>query len=346
MFRKLALKQNSTLAEPIDLELLGKVANEQASVNVFADYQSRRSDNTLRRQRSELTNFAEFIGSRGGEVGELAEDALAWRGITWGLVSAFVLYMLKSGYAVGSVNAHLSTIKTYAKLSARSGGIDAQEAALVQTVEGYSRNDGERVNGHRQAAGVPERVSSKKRKANYLTPEQVEQLKSLPDTTTAQGRRDKLMLCLLAEHGLRVGELSALTVSAIDTSSGEMRFYRQKVNKWQTHELSADTLAAAREYISVDLRAHHTPESVLLRGSRRGGKLAFRRMSERAIYQRVAEYGERLGISCLGPHDLRHTLATRLARSGKSLTELLAVFGWSSPAMALRYIEQSKVVKV
>src|SRR5512146_2225964 len=123
MFRKLAIKQDtqeSSLAEPVELELLGKAANEAASQNVFGEYQSRRSENTLRRQRSELANFALFIRSRGAECGELSAEPDAWRGVSWGLVSAFVLHMLKQGYAVGSENAHLSTIKTYAKLSARA----------------------------------------------------------------------------------------------------------------------------------------------------------------------------------------------------------------------------------
>ena len=34
-----------------------------------------------------------------------------------------------------------------------------------------------------------------------------------------------------------------------DLAAGELRFYRPKVDKIQTHKLTADTLAAARAYL-------------------------------------------------------------------------------------------------
>ena len=82
-----------------------------------------------------------------------------------------------------------------------------------------------------------------------LTPDQAARLKAQPDTP--QGRRDALLLCLLLDHGLRVGEVAGLAVRDFDLAAGELRFYRPKVDKIQTHRLTADTLAAARAYLAA-----------------------------------------------------------------------------------------------
>ena len=46
-----------------------------------------------------------------------------------------------------------------------------------------------------------------------------------------------------------VQEVAGLEVRDFDLAAGELRFYRPKVDKIQTHKLTADTLAAARVYL-------------------------------------------------------------------------------------------------
>ena len=43
-----------------------------------------------------------------------------------------------------------------------------------------------------------------------------------------------------------VQEVAGLAVRDFDLAAGELRFYRPKVDKIQTHKLTADTLAVAR----------------------------------------------------------------------------------------------------
>src|SRR4051812_28736480 len=71
-------------------------------------------------------------------------------------------------------------------------------------------------------------------------------LKTRPDTS--QGRRDALMMCLLLDHGLRVGELAGLEVTAINLQDGTLTFYRPKVDKVQIHTLTKDALRAAKAW--------------------------------------------------------------------------------------------------
>jgi integrase len=53
--------------------------------------------------------------------------------------------------------------------------------------------------------------------------------------------------------------------------------------------------------------------------------------------------GRHAGIENLSPHDCRHYAATYEARKGTQLDRLIDMFGWNSPAMAMRYIEAAHI---
>lgn len=320
------------------LVAVGHAANEAARQSVFTDYRSRKAHNTIARQDVDLATFAAYLTqAMGSAPGDLARDPQAWRGVTWGLVEGFVKWELLQGYAVGTVNLKLSTVKMYCKLAAKAGVLDAQELAMIRTVAGYSRKEGKRIDERREQADIPTRNGHKKRDAIVLSKDQAAKLKQQPDTP--QGRRDRLLICLMLDLGLRRGEVAGLTVDNVDLQRGELTFYRQKVNLVQTHNLVNGLQAAMAAYL-----AHDAPESgPLLRASRKGGKLTSGAMSERAITARVRYLGERIGIDGLSAHDLRHTWATQAARSGTPIDRLQDAGGWSSPAMPLRYVEAARI---
>jgi integrase len=143
-------------------------------------------------------------------------------------------------------------------------------------------------------------------------------------------------MCLLLGHGLRCGEVAGLTVESVNLSTGLLTFYRQKVDKMQTHQLTRDTLLAAMRYFEVA-----KPKDKLLMGSRKGGKLEGV-MSERAITDRVRELGERIGVKGLSAHDCRHDWA-KSAVKASDIKSLQQAGGWSSPAMPLRYADDAAI---
>lgn len=337
MLRNLAIKSDDRLSEVNGLVELGQAANHFASQSAFEDYRSRRADNTIRRQDADLALFAEFIQSTGVIVGDLSADPEAWRGVTWGLVAAFQGWQLGRGYSVGSVNVRLSTIKTYAKLAFRAGVLGATEYALIRAVEGYSRKESKRVDEKRAADGIDTRIGDKKAGPVAIRIDQAAALKSQPDTP--QGRRDALILCLLLDHGLRVGEVAGLTVDGFNLDVGILTFYRPKVDRLQSHKLTGDTWRAAVAYLNQDGPA----EGCIWRRSIKGGALGDQGMSDRAITDRVKVLGADIGIDGLSAHDCRHYWATMAARSGTPVDRLQDAGGWSSPAMPLRYIEAAKI---
>ncbi len=321
---------------PAVLSEAGQAANQAAARHRFADYRSRRSEQTLRRQDADLNLFAEFLTIVGVRVNLLNQNPEAWRGVSWGLVEAFVKWQLKEGYAVPSVNVRLSTVKTYARLAFQAGTVSAEEYALIRAVQGYSQREKRRIDSQRPV----QRVGLKKASPVALSLEQIELLKSQP-LDSPQGCRDALMLCLLLDHGLRVGEVAQLKRQALDVENGSLRFYRSKVGKEQVHRLSADTLRVAKKYLKYC--PSPVADSALLLRMERNGQLGKRGISVRGIAQRVSELGEQSGIRGLSPHDCRHAWATRAAKAGTDPFRLQEAGGWSSLAMPRRYVEAQEI---
>lgn len=310
---------------------VGQLANEYAANNVFNDYHEKLSANTLKRQRADIHLFSLFLKKLGMNKDNLMYDPVQWTDITFGLIEAFKKQQLLEGYSIASINAHVSTIKLYAKLAKNAGKLSHQEYSYIRDIALYSHKDGRNVDAKREQTRRPE---AKKANPVSLAAEQVKALKAQPDTP--QGRRDAFLMCLLLDHGLRCGEVAALTVENLDMAKGQLTFYRQKVDKTQIHQLTRDTLLAAMRYLEAC-----KPEGKLLMGSRKGGRLEGA-MSERAITDRVRELGERIGVKGLSAHDCRHDWAKDAIKQ-TDIKALQQAGGWSSPAMPLRYADDAEI---
>lgn len=314
----------------------GQVANVVAGNHVFTDYLARKSTNTLRAHKADLQSFCEFLEAAGIQCPSgktLQSDPTAWQGVTWGLVQAFVKWCLAQGVSLATVNRRLSTVKAYAALAAKVGILERSELAMIKDVAGYSHKERNRVDEKRGQT----RTGHKKATNTMIDPSEAAALKAQPDTP--QGRRDAVMMCLLLDHGLRVGELAALTVADVDLKAGELKFWREKVQKQQRHQLTRDTVAALKLYLATD----RLDSDALLRSSNKSGKLTPGAMSVRAINARVGVLGATIGIDGLSPHDCRHYWATRAIQKGTDPFALLQAGGWNSMSTVKRYVDENEI---
>ncbi|MDP9313853.1 MAG: site-specific integrase [Chloroflexota bacterium] len=339
------------------LALAAAAADHAAASSVFAAFQARKAPHTRRRHQADLACFRTYLAAAGVLTGELYTDPHAWQGITWGLVAGFVQWQLGQGYAIGSVNVRLATVKTYCQLALHAGTLDHDAYIRIKAVKGYSHTEGRHVD----QARVTTRTGRKKATAVSLTAAQARLLKRQP-TDTPQGRRDALLMCLLLDHGLRVSEIAGLRVEHVNLAEGILTFYRPKVDLVQTHALTGDTLRAALLYINTDAPT----AGPLLRATRKtrhlstkpmkGGKpkappqrddtprpLQPTGMTTGAINKRVGFLGAPVGLVGLSPHDCRHYWATSATRGGTDLKSLQDAGGWKSPAMPLRYVESQAI---
>ncbi len=367
--------QSGTLFNRDDDTLLAQVsqlADRAASNFIFIDYRQRRSAQTLRTHTAALLLWISYLDSIGAatEIASQAADwaadyfavadvqkldeyakeqneviglifaahfcqsePAAWQGVSWGLVEGFVKWLLNQGYSISSVNNRLASIRVYVRLAAKAGVIPPAEHALIREVRGYGQTEGKRIDEKRPYT----RIGHKKETAIVLTAQQARQLK-YTHPPTPQGVRDRLMICLLLDLGLRASELAGLKVSDF-AEPNTVVVYRQKTDTTDRMVLSTDIRQALADY-----EPYLRQQGILLRGSRKGGKLTDDVMSVRAIGSRIKTLGrDILDIWELSPHDLRHTWATQAAKRSNPFV-LRDAGGWTNMQTPSRYVERAKTV--
>lgn len=149
-----------------------------------------------------------------------------------------------------------------------------------------------------------------------------------------EDRRDVAIIRLLADTGIRRGELAGLRPSdvAIDPKAGGGAVeVLGKGRRRRTVPFGAKTALAIRRYLRErDRHAQAARTDALWLGYR--GPL-----SGDGIMQMLQRRGKAAGIGPVHPHQLRHTFADRWQKAAGSESDLMRLAGWKSPAMLRRY---------
>ena len=148
-----------------------------------------------------------------------------------------------------------------------------------------------------------------------LAPEQVATLLGAVDRTTSAGLRDFAILLLLVRLGLRAGEVAALMLEDVNWRAGEI-FISGKGRHREQLPLPVDVGQALAEYCGRRPR-HPRCRSLFLQDRAPHGP-----MSRVAITALVYRATTQAGLPRVGPHRLRHTVATEMRRAGVTLAEI------------------------
>ena len=144
-------------------------------------------------------------------------------------------------------------------------------------------------------------------------------------------RRDEAIVRLMAETGLRAGEVIGMQLSDVDLTRGLATVQRGKGGKGRIVPFGAQTASALDRYIRARRSHRLTDNGPLWLG---GGGQNFGYHGLNLSLKRRATAA---GITRFHLHLLRHTAATRWLRAGGSETGLMAVAGWSTRDMIGRY---------
>ena len=143
--------------------------------------------------------------------------------------------------------------------------------------------------------------------------------------------RDEAIIRLMAETGIRLSEVIALTAGDLDLATGLVTIRRGKGGRGRVIPIGQATATAIRTYLAVRTTQPHADREELWLGERRCG------LAADALYRSLRRRAERAGITGFRPHRLRHTAAHRWLAAGGSESGLMAMAGWERPDMLMRY---------
>jgi len=114
-------------------------------------------------------------------------------------------------------------------LALQAGTLLPETYAFVTQIKGYGHQEGLHEDQKRQTMELSTRRGTKKSSASLdLTRSGREAHGSAGDPL---GRRDGLLMCILLEEGLRIGEVVLLQAHDFELDNGELHFYRPKVDR-------------------------------------------------------------------------------------------------------------------
>jgi integrase/recombinase XerC len=171
---------------------------------------------------------------------------------------------------------------------------------------------------------------SPRRLPSSLSPDEAVQLVAI-DGDDPLTVRDRALLELAYSSGLRVSELAALDVAALDLAAGEVRVWG-KGAKERVVPVGAPAREALGKWLTRRLALSPSGESALFL-SRTG-----RRLTPRAIQQRLAAWAIRRGLARhVHPHMLRHSFASHVLQSSGDLRAVQELLGHASIASTQIY---------
>jgi site-specific recombinase XerD len=177
----------------------------------------------------------------------------------------------------------------------------------------------------------------------FLTPPEIDALVGAPDVTTWLGRRDRTVLLLAVQTGLRVSELTGLRCQDLELGRGAHVRCLGKGRKTRCTPLRRDVVVALKEW----LRERQGQPTDVLFPSLRGGPL-----SRDSIEYLVAKHVATASLHCpslthkqVTPHSLRHTAAMELLHHGVDRTVIALWLGHEKVETTQIYLHASLEIK-
>lgn len=157
----------------------------------------------------------------------------------------------------------------------------------------------------------------------------IERLIDSCDPGTLDGVRDRAIVLLLARLGLRSVEISRLSLDDLDWRSGDL-LVRGKACRDDRLPLPDDVGAALAGYLK--LRGAHSSRRVFLTL-----RAPIRPIRADLVGDVIQRHCRQAGVPHVGPHRLRHTLATRMLANGVPLVDISQVLRHSDLATTAVY---------
>lgn len=177
----------------------------------------------------------------------------------------------------------------------------------------------------------------------FLTDEETTALLSVPDTTTWIGRRDRALLLVAVQTGLRNSEITALRRQDVELEAGAHIRCVGKGRKTRATPLRPDVAVVLKDWLTHQPGAPEAPVFPSIRGGR---------LSADALQRLVIRHTATARRACpsligkvVTPHTLRHAAAMALLQSGVDLTVIALWLGHESTETTEVYLHADMRLK-
>ncbi|WP_454753764.1 tyrosine-type recombinase/integrase [Cupriavidus necator] len=181
------------------------------------------------------------------------------------------------------------------------------------------------------------------RPVEFLTQEEMAALISAPDPSTWIGRRDRAMLLVALQTGLRNGEIRSLRNQDLELGTGAHVRCLGKGRKTRCTPLRPDVVAILKEWAEQQCGAPDDPLFPSLSGNRLSAD-AFQRLVARHVAN-AALVCPSLKTKHVTPHTLRHAAAMTLLRRGVDLAVIALWLGHESTESTQVYLHADMELK-
>ncbi|HEY5783642.1 MAG TPA: tyrosine recombinase XerC [Microlunatus sp.] len=283
----------------------------QRTVDDYVDHLSRNRDlsaHTIRAYRGDLLDLFVHLDRLG------AQDL---SGLTVRSLRSWLANQQTRGRARGTLQRRTAAVRVFGRWAVQTGRLDHDPAAALRSPK--------------RVRSLPPTLETADA-ATMLT----EALQVAADGGGPGAARDVAILELLYATGIRVSELCGLDLGDVDADRQTVRVLG-KGNKQRTVPYGAPAARALTTWLTVRIAlARPEAEPAVFVGDR--GKRIDQRVVRRIVHRalRVVD-----GAPDLGPHGLRHAMATHLLEGGADLRSVQELLGHASLATTQIYTHVS-----
>lgn len=258
----------------------------------YLKYQKNYSDYTVLSYQNDIEEFLEYLN----------REVLNFKDVEYSDLRFYLMYLKEEkNDNNSSIDRKLSALRGFYKYLANEGIVKSNVFSLVS--------------GPKKEKKLP----------RYFEYNELEELFNVPDSDTALGQRDLLLLELLYATGVRVGELTNIKIKDIDLSSKSILILG-KGNKERIVTYGDYCEEILKRYLNDGYILLNTKNSEYLFLNKNGGCL-----TERGVRYILDQIIKQTSLNKnISPHMIRHSFATHLLNEGCDLTTVQKLLGHES----------------
>lgn len=266
-----------------------------------------KSMNTVKSYQQDLTKFIQFLEEQ--EINQVND-------IEQVTIQLFLAHLRQLGYANSTTSRMISSLKQFFIYLMKEGVIQQNPLTLIQ--------------GPKKVQRLPK----------VLTMKEVDNLIQAPDTKTLWGLRDRAILEVMYATGLRVSELTHLSLEELHLDLGFIQTIG-KGDKERLVPLGEEAEFWLDQYLelvrtSFASKSKNATSAVFL--TERG-----QQFTRQGIWKNLKKYVALANVDAdVSPHMLRHSFATHLLENGADLRMVQELLGHADISTTQIYTHISK----